>query len=131
MRLRSAAIGFTLLLAVAGCSGRNQQATARTPVAAQDVYLPSALVTTPKVIKSSKPAYTADAMLRRIQGEVVVQVDVRPDGTVGTVALVKSLFPGLDEEAVKAVKEFQFEPGEKDGKPVTVRTDVALAFNLR
>jgi TonB family protein len=131
MRLRCAAVGFTILWAVAGCAGRNQHASARTPVATLDVYLPSAVVTTPKVIKSSKPAYTTEAMRRRIQGEVVLQVDVRPDGTVGTVALVKSLFPGLDEEAVKTVREFQFAPGEKDGKPVTVRTDVAMAFNLR
>jgi protein TonB len=101
-------------------------------LAAQDAYLPSDQVTTPRVLKSFKPSYTVEAMLRRIEGNVVLQVDVRPDGTVGTVALVKSL--GLDEldaEAVKAVKRFQFAPGEKNGKPVTVRTEVSVAFIMR
>jgi protein TonB len=102
-------------------------------LAAQDVYLPSDLVTKPKLIQFPRPAYTSEAMLRRIggkKGEVVLQVDVRPDGTVGTVALVKSLAPELDEQAVTAVRGYQFVPGEKDGKPVTVRTDVTIEFNL-
>jgi TonB family protein len=70
-------------------------------------------------------------MKSRVTGNVTLQVDVRPDGTVGTVALAKSLHPGLDEEAAKAVKQWQFVPGEKDGQPVTVRLDVDVAFNLR
>lgn len=80
------------------------------PLAGQDVYLPSDQVTAPKVIKSPAPAYTADAMARRIQGVVVLQVDVLPDGTVSTVALVKSLEPGLDEQAAKTVKQWVFTP---------------------
>ena len=106
------------------------------PAVAQDAYLPSDQVTTPKVVKAFPPSWTFEAMLARqrgsgVQGSVVLQADVRPDGTVGTVALVKSLDPGLDAEAVKAVKRFQFAPGEKDGKPVTVRTEVTVAFNMR
>jgi TonB family protein len=100
-------------------------------LAAQDVYLPSDSVSKPVVKKMVQPQYTFEAMKRRIVGEVTLQVDVRPDGTVGTVALVKSLFEGLDEEAVKAAKQWEFAPGEKDGKPVTVRTEAVIVFNLR
>jgi TonB family protein len=106
------------------------------PAAAHDVYLPSDQVTTPKVAKASKPIYTSEAMLRRIKGGsvgsvVVLQVDVRPDGTVGTVALVKSLSPDLDQLATKQVKQWLFTPGEKDGKPVTVRIEVTVPFDFR
>ena len=101
------------------------------PAVAQDVYYPSDQVTTPKLTKTSKPAYTSEAMKARIQGSVVLQLDVRPDGTVGTVALVKSLDAGLDGEATKAVKQYLFTPGEKDGKPVTVRVEVTVAFAMR
>ena len=100
------------------------------PAAAQDVYLPSDQVTAPTATKTTKPAYTSEAMLRRIQGSVVLQVDVLPDGTVSTVALVKSLDPGLDEEAVKAVKQWRYSPGLKNGKPVTVRVEATLPFRL-
>lgn len=104
------------------------------PLAAQDVYLPSDQVTAPKVIKSGKPTYTSEvgrALIRGIKGVIVLQVDVRPDGTVGTVALVKGLGFGLDENAAKEVKQWLFAPGEKDGKPVTVRIEVTVPFNSR
>jgi TonB family protein len=101
------------------------------PLAAQDVYLPSDQVTAPKVIKSGK-VYTSEAMLfgriRAMVGTVVLQIDVLTDGTVGTVALVKSLHSELDQLAVKSVKGWRFEPGTKDGKPVVVRINIDFPF---
>ena len=104
------------------------------PLTAQDVYLPSDQVTAPKLIKSGKPPYTSEAMLRRITGTdaptVLLQIDVLTDGTVGTVALVKSVDPKLDQLAAISVKQWQYEPGTKDGKPVIVRINVDYPFGL-
>jgi TonB family protein len=99
--------------------------------AAQDVYRVSEDVTAPKVLVLAKPAYTPKAMLKRIEGTVELEVDVKPDGTVGTVALVKSLDPELDKEAATAARKSTFTPGTKDGMPVTVRTVITLEFNMR
>ena len=38
---------------------------------------------------------------------------------------------GLDEAAVKAMKQWEFKPGLKDGKPVAVRISVDMAFTLK
>jgi TonB family protein len=38
---------------------------------------------------------------------------------------------GLDDEAVKALKQWEFEPGTKDGAPVAVRVDVEMTFKLK
>jgi TonB family protein len=102
------------------------------PLAAQDlVYRVSDQVTAPKALTTAKPPYTPAAMLKRIEGFVELEVDVMPDGTVGAVALVKSLDPALDQEAAKTAKKFTFTPGMKDGKPVAVRTTVKLEYNMR
>ena len=102
-----------------------------TPVAAQDVYRISEQVTAPKVLVSPLPLYTPAAMLKRISGAVELEVDVLPDGTVGTVALVKSLDPELDKSAAEAARKARFAPGMKDGQPVTVRTTIVLTFTMR
>ena len=56
---------------------------------------------------------------------------VKKDGTVGEVTVKKSLHPQLDEEAVKAMRQWQFKPGTRDGKAVDVAVDVEMTFNLK
>jgi TonB family protein len=37
---------------------------------------------------------------------------------------------GLDEQAVKAVKQWQFKPGTKDEQPVDVIVSIEVGFHL-
>ena len=99
--------------------------------AAQDVYRTNEHITAPKIVETPKPRYLTEVATRGIVGVVRLEADVMPDGTVGTVALVKSLSQVLDEEAAEAVKKFRFTPGTKDGKPVAVRIEVELQFEQR
>lgn len=96
-------------------------------------YRPGSGIENPVVLREVKPAYTADAMRAKIQGVVVVECIILPDGTVGNVQVVKSLDPtfGLDQEALKAAKQWRFIPGKKQGQPVAVLVTIELAFNLR
>lgn len=90
-------------------------------------------VTLPKVIKEVKPHYTKAAQDAKIQGVVEVDAVVQSDGSVGDVRVTRSLDEkyGLDDEAVKAVKQWQFEPGTKEGKPVPVQVTIELTFTLK
>ena len=90
-------------------------------------------VTAPSLIKEVKPQYTSAAMRARIQGAVIVQVVVMPDGSVGAARVVRSLDPafGLDQEALDAVKLWRFSPGRFRGEPVPVTVDIELTFTLR
>ena len=90
-------------------------------------------VSLPQVVTEVRAQYTSEAMRQMIEGEVVLDVVVKSDGKVGDVAVKQSLDAvyGLDENAVKAMKQWEFKPGEKDGKAVAVRVDVKMNFTLR
>ncbi len=90
-------------------------------------------VVSPRVLKEVKPAYTAEAMRAKVQGVVWLRCVVMPDGTVGRVEVVRSLDStfGLDQEAVKAARQWRFVPGTRLGEPVPVRITIELTFTLR
>ena len=103
------------------------------PVLARQVEVGAEGVIAPRLVTSVKPTYTAEAMRGRIEGRVVLSAVVQEDGTVGDVTIVRSLdsMYGLDEQAIKALKQWKFVPGTLKGKAVKVRVRVELDFNLR
>jgi len=92
---------------------------------------PAKDVTMPTVVREVKPDYPESAKKERIQGNVMLGVVVKKDGTVGDVTVKKSLHPELDEAAVRAMKKWEFKPGTKDGKVVDVTVEVEMTFNLK
>jgi protein TonB len=90
-------------------------------------------VTTPIALDQVKPQYTSEAMRARIQGTVWVECIVQPNGVCTDVHVVRSLDPnfGLDQEAVKAARQWRFKPGTRLGQPVPVLVTIELSFALR
>ena len=97
------------------------------------VYAPGDGVSLPTVTKQVGPQYTQEAMQNRIEGTVGLSVVVLANGTVGEVKVTESLdsIYGLDAEAVKAMKQWEFKAGMKDGKAVAVRVAVRMKFTLQ
>jgi TonB family protein len=97
------------------------------------VYRPGSGIINPRLVREVKPQYTADAMRAKIQGTVLLECVILPDGSVGRVDVVKSLDPtfGLDAEAIKAAKQWRFVPGTRFGEPVAVLVTIELTFTLR
>jgi|SRR5947207_7512920 len=102
-------------------------------VAAQEVYKVGNGVSVPIVIKEVKPEYTPEAKAQRIEGTVALDVVINAEGAVSDVRVARSLDSvfGLDQQAVKAAKQWTFKPGMKDGKPVAVQVVVQLTFVLK
>lgn len=97
------------------------------------VFRPGAGIQIPKPIKEVKPQYTAEAMRAKIQGEVWLEAVVMPDGSVGQVSVVRSLDSsfGLDLEAIKAARQWRFQPGTRFGQPVPILVTISMTFTLR
>ncbi len=97
------------------------------------VYRPGAGIVNPRLLREVRPQYTAEALRAKITGTVYLEMVVLSDGTVGDVRITRSLDPvfGLDEEAIKAARQWLFEPGTRFGEPVAILVNLALDFNLR
>lgn len=98
-----------------------------------DIYHVGNGVTVPVLIRDVKPQYTPDAMRAKVQGSVWLECVVLPDGSVGDIRVTRSLDQrfGLDEEAIKAARQWRFRPGLRMGERVSVMVTIELTFNLR
>jgi TonB family protein len=94
-------------------------------------YRPGAGITAPSILREIRPDYTEEGRRRAIEGDVVVEIVVRADGSVGSVTLLKGLGAGLDERAIEAVRQWRFNPAKRYGTPVDVIVEVSVEFKLR
>lgn len=65
-----------------------------------------------------------------IEGQVIVQCVIEPDGTPSNLSVVKSANQILDAEALRAVGRLRFKPGMQRGKPVRVKFALPVRFAL-
>ena len=87
-------------------------------------------VSAPRIISRVEAQYTSHARQSKIEGLVILEIDVTERGSAETFVVVKSLGEELDDQAIEAVRKWKFLPGTKDGKPVAVRTKVEVPFSL-
>lgn len=84
----------------------------------------------PQIISQVKGKYTEKARNACIRGKVILAIEFREDGTIGTIRVVRSLGYGLDQQAIAAARHIRFRPAIKDGQPVTMTRRVEFPFNL-
>jgi protein TonB len=84
-------------------------------------------------IERGTPTYTNDAVRNRAQGVVTVACVVETNGECGDLSIVRTFTPpyGLDRQALAAARRWRFEPGRREGKPVRVRVNLEIEFNIR
>jgi protein TonB len=75
--------------------------------------------------------YPAVPLENNIQGRVFLKFVVNPDGSVGTVELLKGVDPQLDREAARVIGSLPgFKPGKQGGVPVPVWYSVPVLFRI-
>lgn len=86
--------------------------------------------THPEILSKVEGQYTEEARAARIEGTVVLQLDVGVDGLPHNIRVVQSLDPGLDQKAIEALNQWRFQPATKDGHPVVSQAKVNMDFRL-
>jgi TonB family protein len=83
-----------------------------------------------EILSKPTPAYTEDARAKKIEGEVLLEVEFANNGEVRVLRVVRGLGFGLDEAAMRAVQAMRFKPAQRDGEPIDFRTTVNIVFRL-
>lgn len=88
-------------------------------------------ITPPRLLKHKEPEYSELARHAHIEGTNVLSGVVDEQGVLSQIQILRPIGVGLDEEAVKAVSRWHFEPAKRDGKPVPVAIEIEVSFRLR
>jgi len=94
------------------------------------VFRPGAGVSPPRVIYQTDPEFSEEARKAKYQGTCVLGLIVDSSGRPTNIHVVSSLGMGLDEKAIESVRNWKFEPGQKDGHNVAVEIAVEVDFHL-
>jgi TonB family protein len=82
------------------------------------------------------PTYTPDPdyddkdRKAKAQGTVVLSVVITKEGRTADTKVIKKLTPGLEQQAIKTVSRWKFDPATQDGEPCPVRINVTMQFHL-
>jgi protein TonB len=84
----------------------------------------------PLKVRDVKPVYPPIAQSARVQGVVIIEATISPDGQVTTARILRSV-PLLDQAAIDAVRQWQFTPTLLNGVPVPVIMTITIHFTLQ
>lgn len=84
----------------------------------------------PKPRSVPQPAGTEAARAAGVEGKVRVQLTVDETGRVVEVKLLQGLGYGLDEAALAAARQAEFEPAVRCGKPTRATFNISMRFTL-
>ena len=80
--------------------------------------------------KDVRPVYPSIAQSARVQGVVIIEATIGPNGTVTDAKVLRSI-PLLDAAALDAVRQWVFTPTTLNGQPVPVIMTVTVNFTLQ
>jgi TonB family protein len=94
------------------------------------VYKVGGGISAPQAVSTPDPEYTEEARNAKTQGTCILWLIVDDHGNPRDIRVVRGLGMGLDAKAIEAVKQWRFQPAQKDGHPVNVQISVEVGFKL-
>jgi protein TonB len=99
------------------------------PIAGRDAVRVGGEIRPPTRVKNVQPVYPDDAKAAGVSGIVLVEITIGTRGSVVDAQVSKSI-PLLDQAALDAIYQWEYEPTVLNGEPVEVLMTVTVNFTL-
>ena len=93
-----------------------------------DMLSSGQLDTKPTPTNRVSPKLSSD-LRKRVKGKVDVLIIVGKDGSVSKAEVLESPDPAVNSFCVEAAREWRFQPGTRDGKPVSFKLKLPFRFD--
>jgi len=120
--MRGIRFAFPLVVAIA--------ALLSVPIAAQKVVRVGGEVRAPTRVKNVNPVYPEEAKAAGVSGVVIVEIKIGTGGSVIEAHVLRSI-PLLDQAALDAIYQWEYDPTILNGEPVEVLMTVTVNFTLQ
>jgi protein TonB len=114
---------------VAGATGSGPAVEPAVPPAAAGPFRVGDGIERPRKVKHVKPVYPVPAQSARVGGNVLIEATIGVDGRVHNARVLQSIAV-LDQAALDAVRQWEFEPSRVNGVPVAVTMVIVVTFAL-
>lgn len=127
-----APLSFDLTIHFAGPSSSSASANREAQEAsfAEGALKVGGAIKPPQKVFDVRPIYPPDALAARVQGIVMADVRIDPEGRVSDVRIVRSI-PMLDQAALDAIHQWEFSPTLLNGVPTPLVVTVTVNFTLK
>jgi periplasmic protein TonB len=83
----------------------------------------------PRLLRQVRPVYPQEAFVKKIEGQVILEILINSAGEVVSARVLKSI-PALDEAARQCVMQWKFAPAMKHGRPVSTIAQAPVMFRI-
>lgn len=87
-------------------------------------------VSAPRCSYCPPPSYTDPAREVKFNGTVLLQLTISEHGQTVDAKVVRGLPFGLNQSAIRAVRDWQFQPATRNGEPITCMVMMEASFRL-
>ena len=87
-------------------------------------------ITAPVALFRKQLDYTQEAVKAGVDGAIKLSIEVDPRGMPRNIRLVQGVGLGLDEKAMEAARLWEFRPGQKEGKAVSVNEEISFRIRI-
>ena len=87
-------------------------------------------LTDPVLLWKAEPEYSDEARKAKLQGSVIMRVEIDARGQAQNISVTQGLGLGLDDRAIEAVRKWKFRAATRNGKPVPTNALIYVTFRL-